>query len=142
MYSNGLEPFHPALSPICGDISGLPPILIQAGDSEVVTDDAFLLFQRSSQAGNPVELQLFKDMFHCFQTFGFLAQTRLAFSRMGKFIKNQLTQGSSSESGISLETADEWSTNEQFPVLIDKHGVETKLKFCSKVTTNHENTIL
>jgi acetyl esterase/lipase len=127
MYSNGLDPAHRSLSPICGDLSGLPPILIQAGDSEVVADDAILLFKVSSQAGNPVELQLFKHMFHCFQTFGFLPQAGIAFSRMGKFINNQLTQGCSSESGISLETVDGWSNNE-LSVLIDKHGVETRIK--------------
>lgn len=127
IYSNGLEPTHPSLSPILGDLSGLPPILIQSGDSEVVTDDAIRLFQVASKAGNPVELQLFKDMFHVFHTFPFLPQSSAALSRMGAFIKSQISEVSKSESGISMETAMDDSGAENPSLIIDKYDAETIL---------------
>jgi acetyl esterase/lipase len=126
IYSNGLDPSHPSLSPIFGDLSGLPPILIQAGDSEVVTDDAILLFQLASKAGNAVELQLFKDMFHVFPTFPFLPQSAAALSRVGKFVKFQTSR---SDSGVSLEAASEkFNYIENLSVSIDRYDAETRLK--------------
>ena len=41
----------PGISPLFGDLSGLPPMLIQVGDAEVLLDDSTRLAERASQAG-------------------------------------------------------------------------------------------
>ncbi|KAI8837100.1 alpha/beta hydrolase fold-domain-containing protein [Chytridium lagenaria] len=55
---------HPIFSPIHADLSGLCPILIQAGESEVLTDDAICLHANAVAGGCRSELELYTDMFH------------------------------------------------------------------------------
>nr|KAJ3419027.1 hypothetical protein HK105_007486 [Polyrhizophydium stewartii] len=81
VYANGLPRSHPSVSPIFGDLWDLPPMLIQAGDAEVVTDDAVGLFKRAAALGNHVELQLFTNMFHVFHTFPMLLRGTIVESR-------------------------------------------------------------
>lgn len=92
IYMNGIPPSHPAISPLKADLSGLCPILIQAGDSEVVTDDAKELYSLAAQAGNSVELQIYKDAFHVFHSFPFMPQSTQALKRAGRFVKAQIRE--------------------------------------------------
>ena len=39
-YLAGADPRHPYASPLYADLLGLPPILIQVGDAEVILDDS------------------------------------------------------------------------------------------------------
>ncbi|KAJ3083418.1 hypothetical protein HK102_001075, partial [Quaeritorhiza haematococci] len=87
VYSGGLPMSHPVVSPIFGDLSDLPPMLIQAGDAEVLTDDAVQLFSRAIQQGTYAELQLFAGMFHVFQALPTVAARDEAFSRIAEFVK-------------------------------------------------------
>ena len=67
IYANG-TPFEDSiLSPINMDLTSFPPLLIQAGDSEVVLNDAERLHQRAAGYKVVSELQIFTDMFHVFQ---------------------------------------------------------------------------
>ena len=52
---------HPYVSPLFGDFAGLPPLLIQAGDAEVLRDEITLLAHKASLAGVAVEHELFED---------------------------------------------------------------------------------
>ena len=52
---------HPYASPLFGDYRGLPPLLIQAGDSEVLRDESRLLALKASAAGVLVKYELYKD---------------------------------------------------------------------------------
>jgi acetyl esterase/lipase len=58
---------HSIISPIYTDLSNFPPILIQAGEAEVLVDDAIGLHERAGKVGCVSELQVFADMFHVFQ---------------------------------------------------------------------------
>lgn len=111
IYSNGLKlsslsPFR-HLSAVQGSI--LPPVLIQAGDSEVVTDDAldFTKTARKSENFSSVDLELFNDMFHVFHTFPHLHESSVAFKRISNFVdkaKAETTVDSiESDSGVSVE---------------------------------------
>ena len=42
---------HPYASPLFGDFTGLPPLLIQAGESEVLRDEITLLAHKATLAG-------------------------------------------------------------------------------------------
>ncbi|KAJ3097872.1 hypothetical protein HDU97_004492 [Phlyctochytrium planicorne] len=79
---------HPIFSPIHADLYGLCPLLIQAGEAEVLTDDAIRLHANAMQQGVKSELNLFKDMFHVFHTFPFASASSEAFRRIGKFISD------------------------------------------------------
>lgn len=52
---------HPYASPLFGDFKGLPPLLIQAGDAEVLRDEITLLAHKASMAGVEVRYELYED---------------------------------------------------------------------------------
>jgi acetyl esterase/lipase len=51
---------HPYASPLFGDLTGLPPLLIQAGDAEVLRDE-ITLAHKATLAGVPVRHELYED---------------------------------------------------------------------------------
>jgi len=64
MYAGDSDPKNPLISPIYGDYKGLPPMLIQVGDAEILLDDATRVAERARSAGVKVELEAWPDMFH------------------------------------------------------------------------------
>ncbi|MEO1816672.1 MAG: alpha/beta hydrolase [Acetobacterium sp.] len=57
---------HPYASPLFGDLSGLPPTIIQVGDNETLRDDSTRFGEKANEAGVDVQLKIWKGMFHCF----------------------------------------------------------------------------
>lgn len=58
---------NPGCSPLFADISGFPPTLIHVGSEEILLDDSHRLRDKLLEAGVPVELRMFKGMWHDFQ---------------------------------------------------------------------------
>ncbi|KAJ3807298.1 Alpha/Beta hydrolase protein [Lentinula aff. lateritia] len=83
---------HPYASPLFGDFTGLPPLLIQAGDSEVLRDEITLLAHKASLAGVEVRHELFQDAIHVFQLYPFLDATSRSFSSIRDFVRKLLPQ--------------------------------------------------
>lgn len=52
---------HPYASPLFGNLKGLPPLLIQGGDSEVLRDEITLLAHKATLAGVKVRHELYED---------------------------------------------------------------------------------
>jgi acetyl esterase/lipase len=52
---------HPYASPLFGDFDGLPPMLITAGDAEVLRDEITLLAHKATLAGVDVRHELYED---------------------------------------------------------------------------------
>lgn len=52
---------HPYASPLFGDFTGLPPMLITAGDAEVLRDEITLLAHKATLAGVDVRHELYED---------------------------------------------------------------------------------
>ena len=52
---------HPYASPLFGDFTGLPPLLIQSGDAEVLRDESTLLALKATLAGVQVRHELYED---------------------------------------------------------------------------------
>jgi len=57
----------PGISPLFGDLRGLPPLLIQVGDAEVLLDDSTRLHERAQAVGVDSTLHVFAEAFHVFQ---------------------------------------------------------------------------
>jgi acetyl esterase/lipase len=73
---------HPFASPLFGDFTGLPPMLIQAGDAEVLRDEITLLAYKASLAGVKVRHELYEDAVSLrsyFQPMSNLSQYSLCF---------------------------------------------------------------
>jgi len=52
---------HPYASPLFGDFKGLPPLLIQVGDAEVLRDEVTLLAHKATLSGVDVRHELYED---------------------------------------------------------------------------------
>jgi len=60
------DPTDPIMSPLLGDLSGLPPMIIQVGDHETLLSDSTRFAEKAHQAGVDVTLHVWQGMFHCF----------------------------------------------------------------------------
>ncbi len=76
----------PLLSPIYGDLAGLPPLLVQVGGAEALLDDARTLASRAREHGVEVTLSEYADMIHAFMLFPGLPATRDANAELVAFI--------------------------------------------------------
>jgi acetyl esterase/lipase len=63
-YVGTADPHTPEVSPIFADLHALPPTLIQMTPGEILEDDARRLADRLEQAGTPVRLSPYRDLFH------------------------------------------------------------------------------
>ena len=84
------NPRDPLASPLHADLSGLPPLLVQAGDRETVRDDATMLAEKAKAAGVEVELQIWDGMIHVFQMFPEIPQARQAVASIAAFLRRHL----------------------------------------------------
>ena len=88
MYLAGADPRHPMLSPaLFADLTGFPPMLLQAGTNELLLDDSTRLAARARAAGVDVILDITADVPHVFQAFaGVLDEADLALDRAALFL--------------------------------------------------------
>ena len=82
-----LAPNDPVVSPIFGDLAGLPPVLIHASDVEMLLDDSVRYANKARAAGSPVTLQTWNHMVHVWHIFDpDLTEARQAFEEIRKFL--------------------------------------------------------
>jgi monoterpene epsilon-lactone hydrolase len=89
-YLGDADPRHPLASPLYGDLSGLPPLLVQVGEDEVLLDDSRQLVERARAAGVDATLEVWPGMWHIFQTLGTFPESRQATQRLGRFLHTHL----------------------------------------------------
>ena len=96
-----MSPRNPLISPYYGDLSNLPPTLVQASESEMLIDDARRYAQKAQSEGSPITLQTWPDMVHVWQIFmNVLPQANEAFDRIAEFVdecSNADTSGAKSD---------------------------------------------
>jgi monoterpene epsilon-lactone hydrolase len=69
-YLGGIDPRSELASPLfAADLAGLPPVLIEVGEHEVLLDDATRLADRLRDAGGSVSLHVWPELIHVFQAF-------------------------------------------------------------------------
>ena len=82
-----INPKDPVVSPVYGDLSNLPPVLVQASEIEMLLDDSRRYVNRAQAAGSPVRLQTWGHMVHVWQIFNpELPEAREALAEIGKFL--------------------------------------------------------
>ena len=85
---NGEDLKTPLASPLFADLSGLPPIMLQTGEAEVLLDDSVRFAKKAQQAGVDVTLDTWPHMPHVFQGFApFLPEAIEAIKKIGDFFK-------------------------------------------------------
>jgi len=73
----------PHVSPVFGDYTGMPPLLLIVGSSELLLDDSVRVAQRCPGA----QLLVWNGMPHVFPAFDFLPEAREATERIGRFVR-------------------------------------------------------
>jgi monoterpene epsilon-lactone hydrolase len=81
------DPSDPLISPLFGDLSGLPPLLVQVGDHEVLLNDSVDFAERAENAGVTVKLEVWDEAFHVFQAVPALPEAHEALVSMAGFLE-------------------------------------------------------
>jgi acetyl esterase/lipase len=89
-YFQGHEPTDPLVSPLYGDLTGLPPLFVTATQGEVLLSDATRLAERAEQAGVDVTLRVVEDSVHVYTIFPFLPETRTTMEEVANWAQRNL----------------------------------------------------
>jgi monoterpene epsilon-lactone hydrolase len=90
-YTAGQDAGLGLISPIFADLSGLPPLIIQAGTHEVLLDDAVRLARQAATADVEVTLDITPRVPHVFQAYyAILDEAAAALDRAGQFLSAHL----------------------------------------------------
>jgi epsilon-lactone hydrolase len=86
-YTQGQDAALALISPIFADLSGLPPLIIQAGSHEVLLDDAVRLARQAATADVEVTLDVIPGVPHVFQAYSpLLDEAAAALDRAGQLL--------------------------------------------------------
>jgi acetyl esterase/lipase len=90
-YTSGHDASLGLISPIFADLSGLPPLIIQAGTHEVLLDDAIRLARQAAIADVEVTLDITPGVPHVFQAYyPILDEASAALDRAGQLLSAHL----------------------------------------------------
>ena len=90
-YTSGQDAALGLISPIFADLTGLPPLIIQAGTHEVLLDDAPRLARQAATADVEVTLDIIPGVPHVFQAYSpILDEAGAALDRAGRLLSEHL----------------------------------------------------
>jgi epsilon-lactone hydrolase len=90
-YTSGQDAALGLISPIFADLSGLPPLIIQAGSHEVLLDDAIRLARQAATADVQITLDITPGVPHVFQAYHpILDEGAAALDRAGQLLSAYL----------------------------------------------------
>lgn len=69
LYATGIDRTEPGLSPLHGDLAGLPPLILHVSDAELLRDDSLHLAAGARMAGTPVQLTVWHGLPHAWPSF-------------------------------------------------------------------------
>jgi monoterpene epsilon-lactone hydrolase len=91
-YTSGQDAALGLISPVFADLSGLPPLIIQAGTHEVLLDDAVRLAGQAATADVELTLDITPGVPHVFQAYhAILDEAAAALDRAGRFLSARLS---------------------------------------------------
>ena len=101
LYLGKQNPKNPLASPIFGDYRGLPPLLIQVGEHEMLRDDSARVAKKARADGISAKLEVWPGMVHVFQIRG-LPESKEAIAHIADLMRSSLVkvQEPRSQSGI------------------------------------------
>ena len=83
-----------AASPLFADLSGLAPMLVQAGSHDILLGDALGLARRVAECDGRVELAVWPDVPHVFQSFASMLDEGVeALDALGAFVDHLAQRG-------------------------------------------------
>jgi len=76
-------------SPAFANLKDFPPIMVHAGATEILRDDASKLGDRAAEAQTPVSVEIYDRMGHLFQMDENTNEAAVSLSRLGQFIRSK-----------------------------------------------------
>jgi acetyl esterase/lipase len=76
----------PAVSPLFGELAGMPPLLLQAGSREMLRDDSVRFAAAARAAGIDVECEVWLGMQHVFPLLQFLPESARSIDTVARFV--------------------------------------------------------
>lgn len=99
LFSGRINPRNPLVSPQFGQLSDLPPTLVQVSESEVLLDDARRYVNKAISQGSPAELQTWPGMVHVFQMYWhMLPEANEALAEAARFVEKSASNRSAAVS--------------------------------------------
>jgi epsilon-lactone hydrolase len=90
-YLGKVSPREKYASPVFADFNDLPPVLFQVGSTELLLDNSRRIHDKIQQAGGTSELEIYDDVFHCWQMLdGFIPEAGAALKSAAEFIKSHI----------------------------------------------------
>jgi monoterpene epsilon-lactone hydrolase len=90
-YLGGRDPRQPSISPLFADLSGLPPLLVQAGAAEALVDQIRAFSARAAEAGVDVRLSVYEDMVHVWHMMRAVTpEAQRAIDEVGGFVRTHV----------------------------------------------------
>lgn len=91
IYLNGTSPHSPLASPLLADLKGMPPLLIQVADKELLFDDAVRLHEKAVASGVESCLNVYPGLAHDWHMFvGTVPEAGEALREIADFVKQRL----------------------------------------------------
>ncbi|KQR84722.1 alpha/beta hydrolase [Burkholderia sp. Leaf177] len=88
LYTGNADVRNPYVSPLYGRFDGLPPLFIQAGDTEVLFDDSTRVTEKARAAGVSVEFEILPNMPHAVQMLApFVPEANKALEHAAQFVR-------------------------------------------------------
>lgn len=85
-YAGGESLTNPYISPLYGDLTGMPPSLLFAGSAELLLDDMTAMFERLRAAGCQARRFIAPEMWHAYVLYG-VEEAEPDFVRIGDFVR-------------------------------------------------------
>jgi len=86
-YLAGADPKTPLASPLFASLSGLPPLLVQAGTADLLLSDSERLATAAAEAGVDVTLQIGEGLPHVYPIMAGTPEAAEATEQIGKFLR-------------------------------------------------------
>jgi epsilon-lactone hydrolase len=83
----GVDPTLATLSPLFGDFTGMPPILVHVGQDEILRDDGVRVADKARSDGVDVEFKLWPLVPHAWQVFPMLPEARQSIDETSAFLR-------------------------------------------------------
>lgn len=89
-YVGDSDAHDPLISPVYGDLRGLPPLLVHAGEDEVLCTDAVRITDRAKSMGVAARLEIYPRMWHVWQLNLEMPQAVQSLGDMTHFLKTHV----------------------------------------------------
>jgi acetyl esterase/lipase len=87
LYAGNQALNHPHVSPLFGDLAGLPPLALHVGSTEILLSDSTRLVERVRSQGGRADIRVWRNMPHVFPMFAdVLPEGRRAIGYIAEFI--------------------------------------------------------